>query len=71
MVFGRVWGLQQNKVLFSLQHQDNKSGGMTAAAISEPSEILVTMGHQSLARWWVSTGKLIGYWALCFYWQQR
>lgn len=61
--FGRVWDLKQNKVLFSLQHQDNERGGMTAAAFSESSEILVTMEQQSLARWRVSTGKLIGYWS--------
>lgn len=61
--FGRVWDLRKNKVLFSLQHQDSDGGGMTAAAFSERSEILVTMEQQSLARWRVSSGKLIGYWS--------
>jgi WD40 repeat protein len=61
--FGRVWDLRKNKVLFSLQHQDNDGGGMTAAAFSEHSEILVTMEQQSLARWRMPSGKLIGYWS--------
>ena len=61
--FGRVWDLQKNKVLFSLQHQDSDGGGMIAAAFSQRSEILVTMEQQSLARWRVSSGKLIGYWS--------
>ena len=61
--FGRVWDLRKNKVLFSLQHQDSDGGGMTAAAFSQRSEILVTMEQQSLARWRVSSGKLIGYWS--------
>ncbi|MFT5665104.1 MAG: WD40 repeat protein [Urechidicola sp.] len=61
--FGRVWDLRENKVLFSLQHQDSDSGGMMAAAFSARSEILVTMEQQSLARWGVPSGKLIGYWS--------
>ncbi|MFT5658906.1 MAG: WD40 repeat protein [Gammaproteobacteria bacterium] len=61
--FGRVWDLPANKVLFSLQHQDSDGGGMTAAAFSQRSEVLVTMEQQSLARWRVSSGKLIGYWS--------
>jgi WD40 repeat protein len=58
--FGRVWDLQKNKVLFSLQHQDGN--GITSAAFSARSEILVTMEQQSLARWRLPSGQLIGYW---------
>ena len=61
--FGRVWDLGKNEVLFSLQHQDSDGGGMTAAAFSQRSDILVTMEQQSLARWRVPSGKLIGYWS--------
>jgi WD40 repeat protein len=61
--FGRVWDLAENRVLFSLQHQNGDDGGITAAAFSERSEIVVTMEPQSLARWRVSSGKLIGYWS--------
>jgi WD40 repeat protein len=61
--FGRLWDLSENKVLFSLQHQDNDGGGIVAAAFSARSEILVTMEQQSLARWRVPSGKLIGYWS--------
>lgn len=61
--FGRVWDLAKNEVLFSLQHQDSDGGGMIAAAFSQRSEILVTMEQQSLARWRVPGGKLIGYWS--------
>jgi WD40 repeat protein len=60
--FGRVWDLKNNKVLFSLQHQDS-DGGMTSAAFSARSDILVTMEQQSLARWRLPSGQLIGYWA--------
>ncbi|MFT6372892.1 MAG: WD40 repeat protein [Gammaproteobacteria bacterium] len=60
--FGRVWDLQKNKVLFSLQHQDGDVGGIMSAAFSARSEILVTMEQQSLARWRLPSGKLIGYW---------
>jgi WD40 repeat protein len=61
--FGRVWDLAKNEVIFSLQHQDSNGGGMTAAAFSARSEILVTMEQQSLARWRMPSGKLIGYWS--------
>lgn len=60
--FGRVWDLKKNKVLFSLQHQDS-DGGMTSAAFSARSHILVTMEQESLGRWRLPGGQLIGYWA--------
>jgi WD40 repeat protein len=61
--FGRLWDLTENKVLLSLKHQDSNGGSMIAAAFSARSEILVTMEQQSLARWRIPSGKLIGYWS--------
>ena len=59
--FGRLWDLTENKVPLSLQHQANNGGSMIAAACSAPSEILVTMEQQSLARRMIPSGKLMGY----------
>lgn len=61
--FGRVWDLSKNEVMFSLQHQDGGGGGITAAVFSARSEILVTMEQQSLARWRMPSGQLVGYWS--------
>jgi len=61
--FGRVWDLRQNKVMFSLQHEDNSEGGMIGGAFSERGEVLVTIEQESIARWSTKTGKLTGYWA--------
>ncbi|MCH8106535.1 MAG: hypothetical protein IIC58_13700 [Proteobacteria bacterium] len=60
--YGRVWDLAKNKVLYSVQHQDNNEGGIIAAAFSARSEVLVTIEQQSIARWSVKTGRLTGYW---------
>ncbi|MDH5356505.1 MAG: hypothetical protein OEY09_18835 [Gammaproteobacteria bacterium] len=61
--FGRVWDIKKNKVLFSLQHEDNSEGGMIAAAFSERGDVLVTVEQQSIARWSTETGRLTGYWS--------
>lgn len=61
--FGRVWDLKKNKVLFSLQHEENSDGGMIAAAFSERGDVLVTIEQQSIARWSTKTGRLTGYWS--------
>ncbi len=60
--FGRVWDLQTNKVLYSVQHEDNDEGGIIAAAFSADNRYLVTMEQQSIARWRVRDGKLVGFW---------
>lgn len=61
--YGRVWDIAKNKVLYSVQHQDNNEGGIIAAAFSARSEVLVTIEQQSIARWSVKTGRLTGYWS--------
>lgn len=61
--FGRVWDIKKNKVLFSLQHEDNNEGGMIGAAFSERGDVLVTIEQQSIARWSTKTGRLTGYWS--------
>ena len=60
--FGRVWDIQQHKVLYSVQHQDNDEGGIIAAEFSADNRYLVTMEQQSIARWEVDDGRLLGYW---------
>ena len=60
--FGRVWDIQQNKVLYSVQHQDNDEGGIIAAEFSADNRFLVTMEQQSIARWSAADGRLLGYW---------
>jgi WD40 repeat protein len=60
--FGRIWDIQQNKVLYSVQHEDNDEGGIIAAAFSADDKYLVTIEPQSIARWRVSNGQLVGYW---------
>lgn len=60
--FGRVWDVASNKVLYSLQHEDNSDGGIIAADFSKDNRFLITAEQQTLARWRVSDGKLLGYW---------
>ncbi|MBC8210096.1 MAG: hypothetical protein H8E21_03440 [Gammaproteobacteria bacterium] len=61
--YGRVWDTATNKVLYSVQHQDNDEGGLIAAAFSADSQYLVTIEQQSVARWRVTDGHLVGYWS--------
>jgi WD40 repeat protein len=61
--YGRVWDVDQGKVLYSVQHEDNDEGGIIAADFSADSQYLVTIEQQSIARWRVSNGKLVGYWS--------
>jgi WD40 repeat protein len=61
--YGRVWDVDQGKVLYSVQHEDNDRGGIIAADFSADNKYLVTIEQQSIARWRVSTGKLVGYWS--------
>jgi WD40 repeat protein len=60
--FGRVWDIEKNKVLYSVQHEDNDEGGIIAADFSSDSKYLVTIEQQSIARWRVADGHLLGYW---------
>jgi WD40 repeat protein len=61
--YGRVWDVNQGKVLYSVQHEENDEGGIIAADFSADSKYLVTIEQQSIARWRVSNGKLVGYWS--------
>jgi len=61
--FDRVWDLQNNKVKYSVQHQEGSAGGIISAAFSASGEILVTVEQNSIARWAVSSGRLTGYWS--------
>ncbi len=61
--YGRVWDVNQGQVLYSVQHEKNDEGGIIAAAFSADSKYLVTIEQQSIARWRVSNGKLVGYWS--------
>ena len=61
--FGRVWDVDKGEVLYSVQHEDNNDGGMIAAAFSADGRYLVTMEPQSIARWAVADGRLVGYWS--------
>ena len=61
--FGRVWDIANNKVMFSLQHEENDEGGIIGGAFSERGDVLVTIEQQSIARWSTATGRLTGYWA--------
>jgi len=60
--YGRVWDVEQGKVLYSVQHEDNDEGGIIDAEFSADSKYLVTIEQQSIARWRVSDGSLVGYW---------
>ncbi len=61
--YGRVWDVDQGKVLYSVQHESNDEGGIIAADFSADNQYLVTIEQQSIARWRVSNGKLVGYWS--------
>lgn len=61
--YARVWDVEQGQVLYSVQHQDNDNGGIIAADFSSDNRYLVTIEQQSIARWKVSDGKLVGYWS--------
>ncbi len=61
--YGRLWDLPKNKVLFSLQHEENSDGGMIGGAFSERGDVLVTIEQHSLGRWSTKAGHLTGYWA--------
>ncbi len=60
--FGRVWDVEQNQVLYSVQHEESDEGGIIAAAFSADNRYLVTIEQQSIARWRVRDGKLVGFW---------
>jgi len=60
--YGRVWDVDQGKVLYSVQHEDSDEGGIVGAEFSRDSRYLVTIEQQSIARWRVSSGELVGYW---------
>lgn len=60
--YGRVWDIKKEKVLYSVQHEDNEDSGIIDAAFSADSSVLVTMEPGSIARWNVSDGRLTGYW---------
>jgi WD40 repeat protein len=61
--FARVWDLQNNKVKYSLQHEEGSAGGIVSAAFSASGEVLVTVEQSSIARWAVDSGRLTGYWS--------
>ncbi len=60
--FGRVWDVAKGEVLYSVQHEDNDEGGIVDAAFSADGRYLVTIEQQSIARWRVANGSLVGYW---------
>ncbi|MCP4488272.1 MAG: hypothetical protein GY820_13260 [Gammaproteobacteria bacterium] len=60
--YGRLWDLLNNKVLFSLQHEENSDGGIIGGAFSARGDVLVTIEQNSIARWSTKTGRLTGYW---------
>ena len=61
--YGRVWDVQSGKVLYSVQHEDSDEGGIIGADFSTDNRFLVTIEQQSIARWSVSDGRLLGYWS--------
>lgn len=62
--FGRVWELSNNRVLFSVQHEDNDQGGIIAAAFSANNRVLVALEQNGLSRWQIPDGRLVGFWQL-------
>ena len=60
--FARVWDLAENRVRYSVQHEDGADGGIIGAAFSANGEVLVTIEQNSIARWAVASGRLTGYW---------
>lgn len=61
--YGRVWDVNENKVLYSVQHEESDEGGIVDAAFSDNGKFLVTIEQQSIARWMMSDGRLVGYWS--------
>ncbi len=61
--YGRVWDVEQGKVLYSVQHEESDEGGIIGADFSADSRYLVTIEQQSIARWRVADGHLVGYWS--------
>ena len=60
--FARVWDLNKNQVLYSVQHESGDEGGIIDAAFSARGDVLVTIEQNSIARWAVASGRLTGYW---------
>ena len=60
--FARVWDLADNRVKYSVQHEDGDEGGIIDADFSARGEVLVTIEQNSIARWAVQSGRLTGYW---------
>jgi len=60
--FGRIWDVDKGEVLYSVQHEDNAEGGIVAADFSADGRFLVTIEQQSVARWSMANGRLVGYW---------
>ena len=61
--YGRVWDVAKNEVLFSVQHKENNEGGLIAARFSDNGKFLITVEQQSIARWFLADGHLVGYWS--------
>jgi WD40 repeat protein len=61
--FARVWDLRNNRVKYSIQHEEGSEGGIIAASFSELGDVLVTIEQNSIARWAVESGRLTGYWS--------
>ncbi len=61
--YGRVWDVENGNVLFSLQHENGDEGGITASDFSANGKFIVTVEPQSIARWQLSDGRLVGYWS--------
>ncbi len=60
--FARVWDLQENRVKYSVQHEDGDEGGIIGADFSANGRVLVTIEQNSIARWALQSGRLTGYW---------
>ncbi len=61
--YGRVWDNNTDKVIYSVQHKDNDEGGIIASDFSANGKYLVTIEQQSVARWNLADGRLVGYWS--------
>jgi len=61
--YGRVWDVEKNEVIYSVQHKENNEGGLIAAKFSDNGKFLVTIEQQSIARWFMADGHLVGYWS--------
>ncbi len=61
--YGRVWDVANNEVIYSVQHKENNEGGLIAAKFSDNGKFLVTIEQQSIARWFLADGHLVGYWS--------